>query len=88
MFKDLCKQISFEPVLLQANDKQGTDKFKNKAVVMSYMFFSRSPNLPHQRVHVHHDQPGRDLHRGYPGGRGEGRPSGEQDPSESRVLIL
>ena len=29
MLQDLCKQIGFEPVLLQANDKQGTKEVQN-----------------------------------------------------------
>ena len=29
VLQDLCKQLQFEPVLLQAIDKQGTDKVQN-----------------------------------------------------------
>ena len=50
MFKDLCKQIGFEPVFLQANDKQGTDKIMKKAAAMSYMFFSQGRPIYHTNV--------------------------------------
>ena len=43
VFNDLCKQIGFDPVLLQANDKQGTDKIKNEAAVISYIFPKVAP---------------------------------------------
>ena len=45
------------------------NKFHLDAIIMMTQYH-RSAHLPHQRVHVHHDQPGRDLYGGDTGWRG------------------